>query len=271
MKKVLSVILTYVCLLAAIPVMAQNIGEDAKNLNQPEKYKPGKNINISLITGPQFTGISSIGNIISTEKVGFSAGILGETYLFKGIKIGSGIIFDRRGFGVKSYIPFIAFPDTVSDKSHAEMDISYRVDYLTFPLNVIYESSENRFRFYIQGTLYYSLFLSTYREGFYNIYIHPDDIQFVNTETYPNISSGDNITLYNEKTDLFLGNEKFRNFDFGIVFYLGAQYELTKNLSIYFAPGFTSSFSRLLDNPKYSTTKWIKNIKLETGIKYKLK
>ncbi len=273
MKKtfIFSLITWSVFFLFSSAMIAQNLGDQAKNVDQPEQNKPDNKINLSFVAGPQFTDVSNMGSANTSGKVGLLLGILGEYNLFKSIKISSGIIFDRRGFGLELYNPYVAFPDTFSYKSHSEIDMTYNVDFLTFPLNVKYEVGEEQFKFFIQGTFYYSFYLSSYRKGFTNLYIHPDDFQYIDPEQDPDIQPGDNRTNYNERTDLFLGDEKFSNFDFGLVFYLGAQYDLTDKLSVHFAPGFTSSFGSLLDNPMYKTTKWVKNFKIETGITYKLK
>ena len=251
---------------------SQQLGDSAKNVEIKKiKKKPENKFSLNLSTGPQFTDISGTGNLYSSGKTGYFITFTVDYNLPKNLKIGTGLSYDTRGFGLFYYSPYIVFPDTISSKSYTVLDINYRVKYLTIPVNLKYIIGERKFKMIIQGTFYYSIFLTANRNGYTNIYIHPDDFQYVDPEQDPDLKPGNNKVEYDGNSNLFLGNEKFSNFDLGIIFYVGAEYEISDKLNIHLFPGFGSDFSRLLDNPEFKTIKWTRNIKIEFGVTYNLK
>lgn len=253
--------------------LAQQLGENAKTVSKESKWqKPDHRWQFSLEGAPQFTGVYDLGGATSLGKTGCNLGLKSEFYLLKQFSVSLGAYYDRRKFGFEYFTPYLVFQDTlISYLSHAESKIDYHVNYLTFPLGFQYYVGENKLRFYIKGSVYYSFFLSARKKGYSNLYIHADDIQYVDQEEYPNIHEGDNRKLYDDKTEFFFIGEKFSSFDVGVAFGLGLDYALFERIHLFFAPEFTTSFGRLLDNPVYKSTKWSKNIKLETGISYLIK
>ena len=265
------VIIVLVTALQSFPVRAQQLGYNAKQTETTNKKKPENRWSMGITAGPQFTDISNVGSASSVGKTGFLAGFFFQYNVIKNLGISTGLNYDRRSFGLQFYTPFIVFPDTISYKSYSVIDMKYDVDFLTIPLNIVYTVGEGKLRFYLKGTFYYSLYIGAYKKGYTNIFIHPDDYQYLDPETEPDIQPGDNRVDYKGKTTYFLGEEKFSNFDVGIVFSLGLSYQLSERLYLNLSPGFHSSFGRLLNNPGFSSIKWIRNISIETGLTYKLK
>lgn len=251
--------------------VAQELGYGAKQVTQ-QKVQRENRFSIGLVAGPQFTCATNIGSAQSSGKTGFLAGAFLEFNIIKSFNLNIGINYDRRSFGLNFFAPFIQFNDSViSYNSYSVIDMKYDIDYLTLPLNILYTVGEGKLKFFLKGTFYYSVYLSAYKKGYTNIYIHPDDYQYIDPELDPDIKPGDNRIDYHGKTEDLLGDLKFSNFDIGMVFSLGLTYDMTDQIALRLSPGFQSSFGRLLDNPSYKSIKWNRNISLETGVVYRLK
>ncbi len=268
MKKYFKLIFTLLIICTTNILFSQQLGDNAKNVKGVKKNN--KSLYLTLIGGPQFTDVTGMGNNYSSGRTGFMAGLTIDYAAIDNFAFGSGIIFDRRSFNFNLQTP-IQFNDTLTGRnSFAKYDFNYGVDYLTIPVNVTYNVGEGDFNFFIQGTFYYSFFLTAHKKGNSNIYIAPDEYQYIDPDDQNNLEPGNNIKNYNERTDLYLDSEKFNNFDYGVWISLGIKYSITNNVTLLIAPGFTTSFGKILSNNSTNTS-WMKNIKLQTGITYTLK
>ena len=239
---------------------------------QSQETKPAK-WSFGITGGPQFTHISSPGGLPAAPEsgVGFLAGAFAQYSVFKDLHIKLGANFDRRSFQLTYLSPYLVVDDTmILWKSHFSYDLSYNVDYFTIPLSIQYTKGEGKFKLFVQGTFYYSFYLSASKDGYIDTYINDDDFTHINPENYPDLNPGHNKDEFNGKTEDFLKNQKFNSGDIGISFFIGGIYQLSEKVGIYLSPGFTSSFGRVLENPVYDA-KWIRVFKLETGVVINLK
>jgi hypothetical protein len=220
-----------------------------------------------ITAGPQFTQISSPGlPAIPENGVGYLAGIFGEYEVIDNIKVRIGTNFDKRSFNAAYQSAYLVFNDsTVSRDSYTGYDLKYSVDYFTIPLSIIYTKGEGPFKLFIQGTFYYSFYLTAHKNGFTDTYIAENDFKYIDQEEYPNIKQGHNREDFSGKTDIFLANEKFNSSDIGLSFFIGGIYEISEKVGLYLSPGFTASFGRVLENPIYES-RWIRVFKIETGV-----
>jgi len=227
--------------------------------------------NIGFSIGPQFTNISSAGLPSPTVSgVGYLAGAFTEYKLSQDIKIRIGLNYDRRAFSGNYQSMGIQFNDSVvSSNSYSSYDFSYKFDYVTIPLSFIYIKGIAKLKLFVQGSVYYSLFLTAHQQGYTDVFIAEDDYQYVDHESYPYIQSGHNRNEFSGTTDKLLGAEKFNTYDFGFNFFMGAIYDFSEKVGIYLSPGFTASFGKVFENPVYDS-KWTNIFKIEAGVVYHL-
>jgi hypothetical protein len=220
-----------------------------------------------VAAGPQFTNISSPGLPMPPNMgIGFLAGAFAEYAIFDDFKLRVGADYDRRSFNVGYQSSYFVFQDSIiSRNSYGAYDFDFNVDYLTIPLSFVYMTGGERFKLFIQGTFYYSVYLSARKKGYTNVYIAESDFQFVDQEKYPDLQPGHNKKEFNESTDIFFNNERFNSYDMGVSFFIGGIYKLSEKVDLYLSPGFTSSFGPILETPVYDS-RWIKVFKIETGI-----
>jgi len=237
-----------------------------------QDIKPGK-WSFGVTAGPQFTHISSPGGLPSSPEsgVGFLAGGFAQYNVLSDLHIKAGVNFDRRSFQLTYLSPYLVVDDTlILWKSFFAYDLSYNVDYFTIPISIHYTKGEGKFKLFVQGTFYYSFYLSATKNGYIDTYINEDDFKHINQDEYPDLNPGHNKDEFSGKTDKFLKEQKFNSSDIGISFFIGGIYQLSEKVGIYLSPGFTASFGRVLENPVYDA-KWIRVFKLETGVVIKLK
>ncbi len=226
---------------------------------------------MGIAAGPQFTNISSPGLPSPPEgRVGFMAGIFTERNVSQSFKIRLGLNFDQRAFSSNFQSAWFQFNDSVvSQNSYSAYDFSYKLDYITIPISIIYIKGVDNFKLFIQASAYYSLFLQAHRQGYADMFIAEDDFQYIDHEKYPDIQTGHNRTDYHGTTDKLLESEKFNTSDFGANFFIGVIYDFSEKVGIYLSPGFTASFGSLLENPAYDS-KWDRIFKIEAGVVFHL-
>ena len=224
-----------------------------------------------MVGGPQFTSLSSPSLPKPPESgIGFLAGGFAEYKLSPLVSIRTGINFDRRSFSAAFQSAFLNFDTVTSYKSYFGYDLQYNVDYITLPLSILYSKKAGKFGIILEGTFYYSIFLSANSKGYTNVYIHQDDLQYIDTEKYPDLKIGDNRTDLNGKTDYYLVKEPINSYDLGLNLYLGGSYYVSEKVNVSLLPGFASSFGHFLEDPRYDE-RWTRIFIIKTGIKYYLK
>jgi hypothetical protein len=265
------ILFTSIFLFAVFSATAQNLG-DGLNKNKSEKNlnKPENKFNIGFNASPQFTDISDLTGNGNSNGIGFFAAAFFEYKILSKLKIRVTMSYDRRAFKIRNHLPFAVFSDTISYNSSSTIDVKYNVDYFTIPLSIIYVAGTEKLRFIVKGSFYYSFYITAYQNGYTDLYIYPDDYQFINPELDSLIVPGHNIVNYSGRTHSLLDKEPFNSYDIGFEFSLGIEYCISRKVILTLSPGICSSFGRLLENPYYNNTKWSRNMNIETGIIYKI-
>lgn len=249
--------LSVILILLTINVFSQTVEED-------------KRIYIGFEGGVQFTKIydNQAYTNLPKSKVGFSAGFFADYKFTDLVKVRIGLYYDNRGFiqqDVISPIGEIQEDDSiyVSYASYFATDLNYTLNYLTIPLSIFYTKGNDKFAFYIQGSIYYSILLNAHRTGHTELYIFPEHAQYFETPEFQ--VAGSTITNYNKEDvyDTFSGN------DWGVQLFFGALYHINKKISIQLSPGFTVAFADLYADPSRNS-KWSSIYKINAGIIYKI-
>jgi len=250
-------------ILFALIFIASNLISQTENVE--------KKISLGFETGVQFTKIydSWAYSNLPKSKTGFNVGFFGDYKFSELVKARVGLYYDNRGFIKQDIITPIAEVQSdnsvyVSYSSYFAEDLDYTLNYLTIPLSIFYTKGNDKFTFFLQGSIYYSILLNAKRNGTTNLYIDPDHApNFENKEKYP---SGLTTTNYNDEdvTTIFNGN------DWGIQIFFGAMYHINQNFSVQLSPGFTMAFENLYADPTRSS-KWNSIYKINAGIIYNLK
>jgi len=230
-------------------------------ISQESTTKKGT-MNIGFEAGIQFTGISDPYMPISDNGIGYAAGPFFEYYLNDIIKFRGGLYYDNRGFSLSDG-GYIDDSNYFAKSSYYDVTQQYHVNYLTIPLSLIYIKGSDKFKFFIQGTLYYSMFLNSDQSGDFHIFISEEDAPHYDFEGYPEFNiPGDHYFEIKEK-------DQFSTSDIGINLLLGATYYIKPNLGITLSPGFSYSFENVWEDPMRKTT-WTNIYKINLGIIYTL-
>lgn len=229
-----------------------------------------KRLSIGFEGGVQFTKIYdnySFSNL-PKSKTGFNVGIFGDYKLNELIKARIGLYYDNRGFINQDVFTPISENQGdsvyVSYASYFATDLDYTLNYLTIPLSIFYTKGNDKFSFFLQGSIYYSILISAHRTGYTDLYIYPGHAsKFENPDLQ---NPGNTITNYNNEDvfDTFSGN------DWGIQLYFGIMYHINQKFSIQLSPGFTAAFADLYADP-LRNSKWSSIYKINAGIIYNIK
>ncbi|MFK5854671.1 MAG: outer membrane beta-barrel protein [Bacteroidota bacterium] len=219
-------------------------------------------INVGFESGIQFTGISDPYTPISENGIGYAAGAFIDYFLTEEIKIRGGLYYDNRAFSLTDY-GMISDTGYRGLSSYYDITQKYKVNYLTIPISLIYIKGSDKFKFFLQGTLYYSMFLSSSQSGDFHIHISEEDAPHFNIPGYPEFNiPGDHY--------LKVEDDQFSTNDIGINALIGIVYFVKPNFGISFSPGFSYSFANVWEDPLRRTT-WTRLYKVNLGIIYTLK
>jgi len=220
-------------------------------------------INVGFEGGVQFTAVDDPYMPVSDAGVGYSLGPYIEYFLSDMVKIRAGINFDNRAFELKDMGNIVGDSGYVGQSSYYDILEKYKVNYLTIPLSIIYIKGSDKFKFFIQGTLYYSLFLNAKQTGYTNVYISEEDAWHFNFEDFPELSTPG----LHEYPPI---KQTFNTSDIGINVFLGGVFFIKSNIGITLSPGFTYSFGNVWEYPERKAN-WSRLYKINAGIIYKLK
>jgi len=231
-------------------------------LSQEEVSLKGT-MNVGFEAGVQFTGVDDSYVQISKGGVGFTAGPYFDYYLSNIIKFRVGINFDNRAFSLQDMDYIMDDSSYVGKSSYYDVYESFKVNYLTIPLSLIYVKGNDKFNIFIQGTFYYSIFLNANQTGYADVYISEEDAPHFQFGDYPELNIPGHHYL---DPDI----QSFSTSDIGINLLFGFTYFINPNIGISISPGFTYSFANIWENPARQST-WSRIYKINTGITYKLK
>jgi hypothetical protein len=219
-------------------------------------------MNIGFETGIQFTGISDPNSQYSDNGIGYATGVFFDYYITNLIKLRGGLYYDSRAFSLGEFDYIYDTNLIYRSTSYYNVLRDYKVNYLTIPISLIYIKGTDKFKLFIQGTLYFSLYLNSNQKGDFHIYISEEDAPYFDIEDYPEYNiPGDH---YFEVED-----EIFSTSDIGINLLFGAVYYIKPNLGITLSPGLSYSFANVWEDPLRKTT-WTNIYKINIGITYTL-
>jgi hypothetical protein len=239
------------------------------NLKSQTEQNKSK-ISFGIEGGVQFTNIydRETYSTLPKTKTGFTSGIFGNYDLSENVKLRLGLYYDKRGFKIEDYLtPISELQEDdsvyVSYASYYYEKLDYSLNYLTIPISLLYSKGNEKFEFFIEGGVYYSILLNASRNGNTELYIYPDHA--ANFENPLLQIPGSSITNFNNEDVLqyFTGN------DWGILLSFGGVYHLNKNIDFQFSPETCFSFENLYANPVRSS-KWNRIYRINAGIIYKL-
>ncbi len=220
-------------------------------------------ISVGLETGPQFNSVRGGGLNNPRERTVINGGAFVQYDVSRVLKVSLGAYFDPRGFGTSYQSPFLILSDTgyIGYNSFYAYDMTYKINYITFPLNVRYLSGGTKFRLFVEGGVYLSIAVYSHKNGYSGIYVDPSDLPHYGDST---LTSGYHMTTYDSTA-----NDFFNPADVGLHFAFGLIYHLSDKIALSFKPGFNFGLSAIVSNPEVDM-KWDRILKLNVGIVYRL-
>jgi len=220
-------------------------------------------MNVGFEAGIQFTGVDDPYVVIADAGIGYVAGPFFEYYLSNIIKFRVGLNFDNRAFSLQDMNYIVGDSGYVGKSSYYDVYEKFKVNYLTIPLSLIYIKGSDKFKFFIQGTVYYSLLLNTIQTGYADVYISEEDANNFYFEGYPELNIPGHHYFDPEL-------QVFSTSDIGINLLFGFLYNIKPNLGISISPGFSYSFANVWEDPSRRAT-WSQLYKINVGLVYTLK
>ncbi len=228
-----------------------------------ETYINKGKFNIGFEGGIQFTGVNDTYMHVSEGGIGYNFGPLIEYYLNDFVKIKAGLQYDSREFTLKDLLPIVDSSGYMGASSYYSSVENYKVNYLTIPLSITYIKGTDNFKFYVQGTFYYSILINSVQTGETFVYISESDAEHYNFVNYPEF----NTPGYHY---LNQAEQKFNSSDIGINLFVGGIYYIKPNLGISLSPGFSYAFSNVWEDPLRTAT-WSQLYKVTIGVVYSIK
>ncbi len=229
--------------------------------SQETTINKGK-MNIGFDAGLQFTGINDPYMLESKGGIGYNFGPTIEYYVSDLIKIKAALHYDNRAFTLKTLGQVVGDSGYVGKTSYYDVLEEFKVNYLTIPLSFIYIKGEGKFKFFLQGTLYYSVYLNSEQTGYRDVFISPTDAPEFHFENNPELNSPGHHYL-----DPII--HKFNTSDIGMNVFIGGIYYIQPNLGISLSPGFSYAFSNVWEDPTRTAT-WSQLYKVTLGVVYSI-
>jgi len=220
-------------------------------------------MNVGIEAGIQFTGVDDPYVVTSSNGIGYSAGPFFEYYLSNIIKFRVGLNFDKRAFSLQDMNYIVGDSGYIGKSSYYDVYEEFKVNYLTIPLSLIYIKGSDKFKFFIQGTVYYSLLLNTTQTGYADVFISEEDAPHFYFDGYPELNTPGHH-YFDPEIQIFSTS------DIGINLLFGFMYNIKPNLGISISPGFSYSFANVWEDPSRRAT-WSQLYKINLGLVYTLK
>ncbi len=229
--------------------------------------------NIGVEGGVQFTNIRDFSPVYNVGSgIGYNIGGFAEYYLLADLKIRGGLYLDNRVFKMDGSFPFIDSTGKVL-QSYYLYQADYKLNYLTIPVNIIYQKGSDKFKVVVQAGIFYSIYLNTKIKGGEDIYIAKEDYYLVKDST---LVPGHNETLYSGTTkgltSSFYSPETYRfsTSDFGLSVQIGFLWNITRQIGLNAGFNFSFGLMNLFENPEIDS-KWSKINRINLGFIYTLK
>jgi hypothetical protein len=247
MKRIILSLLLF--LLALSPLLAQSTFSNR--------------ISFGLEAGPQFNSVRNGGFSNAKGRISGNVGAYAQYDISGRFNLNFGIYYDPRGFETSFQTAFLMLSDTgyVGYNSFYAYDMTYKINYLTFPLNFVYLSGGTKFRLFVEGGVYLSIALYSHEKGYRGIYIDPVDLPHYGDST---LTAGYHMVDYDGTARDF-----FNATDFGLHFAFGLIYQFTDKIAFSFKPGFSFGLTPIVSNPDIDL-KWDRILRINVGVVYKL-
>lgn len=219
-------------------------------------------LSFGIEAGPQFNSVRNGGLMNPKGSIAANVGVFVQYDISHSLNLSLGANYDPRGFETSARTPFLVLSDTgyIGYNSYYAYDMTYKIDYLTIPLNFTYLSSGNKFRLLVEGGVYFSIALKSHQKGYQGIYVDSTDLPHYGDST---LTAGFHMTNYDSSAANF-----FNPVDFGFHFAFGLVYEVSDKMAITFKPGFNFGMTSIVSSPDVNL-KWDRILKLNVGIVYK--
>jgi len=220
-------------------------------------------ISFGLQAGPQFNNVRDGGLSNPQGRTVANVGAFVQYDISSLFSLNLGVYYDPRGFETSFKTAFLVLSDTgyIGYNSFYAYDMTYKINYLTFPLNFTYFSGGEKLRLFVEGGIYFSIALKSHKNGYQGIYIDPIDLPHFGDST---LTAGYQMINYDSSAKDF-----FNATDFGLHFAFGVIYQLSDKVALTFKPGFNFGLSPIVSNPDVDL-KWDRILKLNVGIVYKI-
>jgi len=220
-------------------------------------------LGIGIEIGPSFSGVRDGGLSNPGDRTSVNGGVFLQYDISNTLKVSLGLNYDPRGFSTSYRSPYLMLSDTgyVGYNSFYAYDMTYKIDYLTLPLNLTYLSGGTKWRLLVEGGFYLSVALSSRVKGYSGTYIDPIDLPYYGDST---LTSGYDMTNYDTTASDF-----FNPTDVGFHFAFGVIYQPTAQWAFIFKPGFNFGLSAIVANPDIDM-KWDRILKINLGVIYKI-
>ncbi len=215
--------------------------------------------------GVQFTGIDDVYLPVSNGGTGYIFGPGIEYYVNDKLKIRGALMFDNRKFSLEGTYTNLYINDSTftSSNSYGQIVQNYSVNYLTIPLSIIYIKGTNKFRVFIKGTYYLSVYLNNTQTGYDEVYIAPQDANLFIDSYLPEFATPGMHQLDPSK-------QKLSSSDAGVNMFFGVEYSINEKLALSLAPCFSYSFGNVWNDPKRDVN-WSTLYQINLGILYQIK
>jgi len=220
-------------------------------------------LSFGIEAGPQFNSIRNGGLMNVKRRTAANAGVFVQYDISRLLSLSLGANYDPRGFETSARTPFLMFSDTgyIGYNSYYAYDMTYKINYITFPLNFTYLSSGNKLRLLVEGGIYFSIALKSHKKGYQGIYVDSTDLPHYSDST---LTAGFHMINYDSPATDF-----FNATDFGLHLAFGLIYQFNNEVAFTFKPGFNFGLSSIVSNPAVNL-KWDRILRLNVGIIYKL-
>jgi hypothetical protein len=219
-------------------------------------------VSLGLEGGPEFSSVHGGGLSNPEDRTAINGGVYVQYDISRVLRLSLGAYYDPRGFSTSYQSPFLILSDTgyIGYNSFYAYDMTFKADYVTFPLNITYLSGGDKFHLLVEGGIYFSVLVSSYKKGYRGIYIDPSDLPHYGDST---LTSGYHMITYDSPASDF-----FNGADVGLHFAFGLIYQMTDKLALTLKPGFNFGFSAIASDPDMGM-KWDRIMRINLGVAYR--
>ncbi len=219
-------------------------------------------ISYGLEAGPQFNSVRNGGFLNAKGRISGDAGVYVQYDISRKMNIRFGAYYDPRGFETSYKSDFLVLSDTgyIGYNSFYAYDMTYKINYLSFPLNFVYLSGGTKFRLLVEGGVYLSIAIYSHEKGYRGIYVDPEDLPHFGDST---LTAGFHMKDFDGPARDF-----FNATDFGLHFAFGLVYQYSDKIAFTFKPGFDFGLTSIISTPDVDL-KWDRIVRLNFGVVYK--